>query len=148
MSRSIFHCTTGQGEHTESLWQPNMLPFIGVMLALVMVLLTGVPGKSVVVPFVLGMSPHGCRLDFSVVKLAIDFDGSLLWQDKRVSVEELQSIVKNMADDPVVDPDLQTPVCVSPSSMSNYASTMMVLNILKNYDITNICLVGDESSLK
>ena len=144
MNRSIFHCTTGQDEHIESLWQPNMLPFIGVMLALalVMVLLIGVPAKRTVLSFVDDNSPPMCDL-MPNVNLDLDFDNTLTWNGRAITDNELEEQLGTLAAG--FDRDR---LYLHVHHMASYATAMKIINSIQKHGLPKIGLGSDVSGLE
>ncbi|MES2041859.1 MAG: biopolymer transporter ExbD [Pseudomonadota bacterium] len=113
-----------------------MTPFIAVILVLLMVMITGIPGQRDIIFLKIPDSFPACGMkSVDYVNVYLDFDDTILWNGEPVSQAELQQHLPVAVNE-------QAEVYLRPSSMSSYAAVMAISNHMLRAGIKSINLVA------
>jgi biopolymer transport protein ExbD len=122
----------------------NTTPLIDVMLVLLIMLIITIPIQTHAVKLDMPTStPPVQTVPAEVVRLDIDFDGTILWNGEAIpSLSTLETRFKIAADQPV-QPELH----LRPHKLVEYDHVAAVLASAQRVGITKIGLVGSERFL-
>jgi biopolymer transport protein ExbD len=141
--------TVGSGnpdKEAEPMMEINTTPLIDVMLVLIIMMIITIPPQT-----------HAVKLNMPiptetppppkepiVVKIDIDFDGTVLWDAVPVSGrKELEDKLKIVASQPD-----QPEVHVRPNKLVEYKSVAMVMASAQRLGVTKMGIVGNEQFVK
>lgn len=134
-----FSTSSGQDSDSDRLLGMNMTPFIGVILALLMVIITGISGQRDILlwklPPPINVACDGMA-EMPLTKITIDFDDSILWDGHVVSLEEMQIRLSQISKTEALPPV----VYLKPSFMTSHASLVSVSNSIRRSGIDSILL--------
>ena len=139
----FFSTSARPDEDSDRLLGMNMTPLIGVILALMMVMIFGVPRQRDMLLWKLSsLTNVSCdgMMEISVTQIAIDFDDSILWDGHVVSLEEMQTRLSQISKTEALPPA----VYLKPSFMTSHASLVSVTNSIRRSGIDSIRLVMSE----
>jgi biopolymer transport protein ExbD len=141
--------TVGSGDSNkepEPMMEINTTPLIDVMLVLIIMMIITIPPQT-----------HAVKLNMPipnnappppkepiVVKIDIDFDGTVLWDAVPVSGrKELEDKLRIVASQPE-----QPEVHVRPNKLVEYKSVAMVMASAQRLGVTKMGIVGNEQFVK
>ena len=128
----------GSGGEGEIMVEMNTTPLIDVMLVLLTLLIITIPIQT-----------HAVKLDMpqpnkapppvppETVELGIDFDGTLTWNGSTATIGQLDSYLKNAANQPV-----QPEIHLTPNQLARYDWVAEVLAHAQRLGVTKIGFVG------
>lgn len=133
--------TGGGSGNPEEMVDINTTPLIDVMLVLLIMLIITIPIQTHAVKMNMPTgSPPATSVEPEVVRIDIDFDGTILWDgeiipDSRVLDNRLRAIAAR-ADQPEVH--------LRPNKLVTYRSVAAVMAAAQRLGVTKIGLVGNE----
>ena len=134
----------GSGE-PEVMLDINTTPLIDVMLVLIIMLIITIPIQlhAVNMNMPTGNPPPPTR-EPVVVKIDVDFDGTILWDGEALpSREQLEAKLAQVA----VQPD-QAEVHIRPNKLVEYRYVALVLASAQRLGVTKLGMVGNEQFVK
>ena len=123
----------------------NTTPLIDVMLVLLIMLIITIPIQlhSVNLNMPVGVPPPS-SIKPEVVKVDIDFDGTILWNGEALTDRAaLEGRLQRVA----AEPD-QPEVHIRPNKLVEYKSVAMVLASAQRLGVTKLGMVGNEQFVK
>lgn len=136
--------SSGSGGEVEPMMEMNMTPMIDVMLVLIIMFITTLPraNHSVNLNNPQGTPPQR-DVEPVVVKIDVDFDGTISWNGEVVSRTQLEDrFVAAAAMNP------QPEVHLQPNRLVSYKSVAGVMAAAQSRGITKLGMVGNEQFLK
>ena len=135
MSMSI-----GGGGEDEPMMEMNMTPLIDVLLVLLVMFIITIPVMTHAVKLDMPRPTNAAKLsDPVVIKLEIDFDGTVLWNGSPVTVDSLDGYFRReAANDP--QPELH----IRPNKRASYDVVARVLAAAQRNGLLKIGFVGNE----
>ncbi len=136
--------SSGSGGDPEPMMEMNMTPMIDVMLVLIIMFITTLPIANNSVS--LTMPPPTPPLNIDppeVVKIDVDFDGTITWNGEVVNRTQLEEFfVATAAKKP------QPEVHLQPNRLVSYKVVAGVMAAAQSRGITKLGMVGNEQFLK
>ena len=135
----------GGSDEPDIMLDINTTPLIDVMLVLIIMLIITIPIQlhAVNMNMPTGNPPPPTR-DPVVVKIDVDFDGTILWDGEALpSREQLESKLAQVA----AQPD-QAEVHIRPNKLVEYRYVALVLASAQRLGVTKLGMVGNEQFVK
>ena len=141
MSMSVGSSSSGD---PEPMMEINTTPLIDVMLVLIIMLIITIPIQT-----------HAVKLDMPVgnppppttppivVKLDVDFDGTILWNAVPVTIAELEPRFKAIAAEAI-----QPEVHLRPNKLAQYKYVAKVMAAAQKNGVVKMGIVGNEQFVK
>jgi biopolymer transport protein ExbD len=121
----------------------NTTPLIDVMLVLIIMLIITIPIQTHAVKMNMPIGPSSPPpKPPEIVRIDVDFDGTIGWNGTVVTVNELQAKLAAVA----AQPD-QPEVHLRPNKLVAYKTVAMVMASAQRLGVTKIGLVGNEQFL-
>lgn len=134
-----------EGGDSDVMVEMNTTPLIDVMLVLIIMLIITIPIQT-----------HAVKLDMPqpnnqpqdpvepvVVKVDIDFDGTIVWNGSPVNGEQLVSYLHQAAQQ-----DPQPELHLRPNKLAKYDVVAKVLATAQRLHVTNIGIIGNEQFMQ
>lgn len=135
----VFSTSYRQDENADRLLGMNMMPFIGVILVVLMILIAGVPRQRDMLLMQIPDSFPACSMKaVADADVNLDFDDTILWNGEPVSPAELQQHLSAAVQE-------QAEVNLRPSSMSSHAAVMAISTRILQAGVKTINLAVPES---
>lgn len=128
---------------SEPMMEMNMTPMIDVMLVLIIMFITTLPIANNAVN--LNMPGDGCHGDCpqpEVVRIDVDFDGTLMWNGEvmqRAQLEAKLDGIKRLTKQPEVQ--------LYPHRLTSYKNVAAVLAAAQSRGVTSLGIIGNEQYL-
>lgn len=135
----------GSEKEAEPMMEINTTPLIDVMLVLIIMLIVTIPIQTHAVKLNMPVNtpPPQNKVEPEIVKIDIDFDGTILWNAEpvnRTQLEERLRAVVAKADQPEVH--------VRPNKLAQYKYVALVMASAQRLGATKMGLVGNEQFVK
>jgi len=118
----------------------NTTPLIDVMLVLLIMLIITIPIQTHAVKLNMPVgTPPPVVKEPTIVKIDIDFDGTITWDGEAIDPQTLETRFKNI----VALPD-QPEVHLRPNKLVTYKSVAMVMASAQRIGVVKMGLVGSE----
>jgi biopolymer transport protein ExbD len=137
--------SSGSGGDPEPMMEMNMTPMIDVMLVLIIMFITTLPIANHAVNLNL---PTNTPIDAPptppvVVKIDVDFDGTMTWNGEVVSRPQLEAKLSEAA---AMNP--QPEIHLQPNRLVSYKSVAAVMASAQSRGITKLGMIGNEQFMK
>jgi biopolymer transport protein ExbD len=137
--------SSGSGGDPEPMMEMNMTPMIDVMLVLIIMFITTLP-----------IANHAVNLNLPtnqpttappeppvVIKIDVDFDGTMTWNGEVVSRPQLEAKLSEAA---AMNP--QPEIHLQPNRLVSYKSVAAVMASAQSRGITKLGMIGNEQFMK
>ena len=132
------------GSEDDVMMDINTTPLIDVMLVLIIMLIITIPIQTHAVKMNMPIGPSSPPpKPPEIVRIDVDFDGTVGWNGTVVSDGDLQSKLAAVA----MQPD-QPEVHLRPNKLVSYGSVAHIMASAQRLGVTKIGLVGNEQFLK
>lgn len=137
--------SSGSGGDPEPMMEMNMTPMIDVMLVLIIMFITTLPIANHAVNLNLPTNqPSTLPPDPPVVvKIDVDFDGTMTWNGEVVSRPQLEAKLSEAA---AMNP--QPEIHLQPNRLVSYKSVAAVMASAQSRGITKLGMIGNEQFMK
>jgi len=137
--------SSGSGGEPEPMMEMNMTPMIDVMLVLIIMFITTLPIANHAVNLNLPTNqPSTLPPDPPVVvKIDVDFDGTMTWNGEVVSRPQLEAKLSEAA---AMNP--QPEIHLQPNRLVSYKSVAAVMASAQSRGITKLGMIGNEQFMK
>jgi biopolymer transport protein ExbD len=144
MSMNVSSSSSGD---PEPMMEINTTPLIDVMLVLIIMLIITIPIQThaVKLDMPVGNPPPPTTLP-TVVKLDVDFDGTILWNAVPISIAELEPKFIEIAS--VKDKKDQPEVHLRPNKLAPYRYVAKVMAAAQRNGVVKMGIVGNEQFVK
>jgi len=133
----------GEGSSDEVMIDINTTPLIDVMLVLIIMLIITIPIQTHAVKMNMPIAPSAAPpKPPEIVRIDIDFDGTIGWNGTVVEKEELLTRLAQVAQMPD-----QPEVHLRPNKLVTYKVVAMVMANAQRLGVTKIGLIGNEQFL-
>jgi len=134
-----------EGGESEPMVEMNTTPLIDVMLVLIIMLIITIPIQTHAVKLDMPQTnnPPPQTVEPVVIKVDIDFDGSIIWNGSPVNGEQLVSYLHQAAQQ-----DPQPELHLRPNKLAKYDVVAKVLAAAQRVHVTNIGIVGNEQFIE
>ena len=131
----------GTGGEPEMMMEINTTPLIDVMLVLLVMLIITIPIQlhSVDLNLPAGKPPPALK-EPEVIRIDVDFDGTILWNGTAVDRATLDSYLQSASTD-----DPQPEIHLQPNRLAKYDRVAMVLADAQRIGVTHIGFTGIEN---
>lgn len=129
---------SGMRKEDEAILSLDSTPMIGVLMALIAMLVMAMPAEK----HLLAYGWPGCYLTphkVDVSNVDIDFDGSLQWNGKIQTMQEIEQHFKDLAS----NKDAYHDVYLRASSATTYQQVMTVMASARRHGLTSVGVVND-----
>ena len=134
---------SGSGGEPEVMMDINTTPLIDVMLVLIIMLIITIPIQTHAVKMNMPIAPSAAPpKPPEIVRIDIDFDGTIGWNGTVVQKDELISRLAQVAQQPD-----QPEVHLRPNKLVTYKVVAMVMANAQRLGVTKIGLIGNEQFL-
>jgi biopolymer transport protein ExbD len=132
-------------KEAEPMMEINTTPLIDVMLVLIIMLIITIPIQTHAVKLNMPVNQNTPKppVEPEVVKIDIDFDGTILWNAEPVNREQLEERLRAA----VAKPD-QPEVHVRPNKLAPYKYVALVMASAQRLGATKMGIVGNEQFVK
>ena len=119
----------------------NTTPLIDVMLVLIIMLIITIPIQTHAVKLDMPQAnnPPAETVEPVVIKVDVDFDGTIIWNGTPVNGEQLVSFLQQAANQ-----EPQPELHLRPNKLAKYDIVAKVLATAQRVGVTNIGIVGNE----
>jgi biopolymer transport protein ExbD len=132
--------SVGSGGEDEPMMEMNMTPLIDVLLVLLILFIITIPVMTHAVKLDMPRPTNSAQQsDPEVIRLEIDFDGTILWNDSAVPFESLDAYFRREA---AKDP--QPELHIRPNKRASYDVVARVLASAQRNKLLKIGFVGNE----
>lgn len=136
--------SSGSGGDPEPMMEMNMTPMIDVMLVLIIMFITTLPIANHAVNLNMPTGPSAPKTEEPVVvKIDVDFDGTMTWNGEVVTRSQLEDKLTAAA---AMNP--QPEIHLQPNRLVAYKSVAAVMASAQSRGITKLGMVGNEQFLK
>jgi biopolymer transport protein ExbD len=133
----------GEGSSDDVMIDINTTPLIDVMLVLIIMLIITIPIQTHAVKMNMPIAPSAAPpKPPEIVRIDIDFDGTIGWNGKVVERDELINRLAQVAQTPD-----QPEVHLRPNKLVTYKVVAMVMANAQRLGVTKIGLIGNEQFL-
>ena len=133
----------GEGSSDEVMIDINTTPLIDVMLVLIIMLIITIPIQTHAVKMNMPIAPSAAPpKPPEIVRIDIDFDGTIGWNGTVVERDELINRLAQVAQTPD-----QPEVHLRPNKLVTYKVVAMVMANAQRLGVTKIGLIGNEQFL-
>ena len=133
----------GEGSSDDVMIDINTTPLIDVMLVLIIMLIITIPIQTHAVKMNMPIAPSAAPpKPPEIVRIDIDFDGTIGWNGKVVERDELINRLAQVAQMPD-----QPEVHLRPNKLVTYKVVAMVMANAQRLGVTKIGLIGNEQFL-
>lgn len=133
----------GEGSSDEVMIDINTTPLIDVMLVLIIMLIITIPIQTHAVKMNMPIAPSAAPpKPPEIVRIDIDFDGTIGWNGVVVEKDELITRLAQVAQQPD-----QPEVHLRPNKLVTYKVVAMVMANAQRLGVTKIGLIGNEQFL-
>ena len=133
----------GEGSSDEVMIDINTTPLIDVMLVLIIMLIITIPIQTHAVKMNMPIAPSATPpKPPEIVRIDIDFDGTIGWNGTVVEKDELINRLAQVAQQPD-----QPEVHLRPNKLVTYKVVAMVMANAQRLGVTKIGLIGNEQFL-
>lgn len=132
---------SGDGD-SDVMVEMNTTPLIDVMLVLIIMLIITIPIQTHAVKLDMPQQnnpPPENNIEPVVIKVDVDFDGTILWNGTAVNGEQLVGFLQQAAKQ-----EPQPELHLRPNKLAKYDIVAKVLATAQRVGVTNIGIVGNE----
>jgi len=133
------------GGDPEPMMEMNMTPMIDVMLVLIIMFITTLPIANHAVNLNMPQQNNAPPPDVppTVIKIDVDFDGTMTWNGEVVSRPQLEAKLSEAA---AMNP--QPEIHLQPNRLVSYKSVAAVMASAQSRGITKLGMIGNEQFMK
>lgn len=137
--------SSGSGGDPEPMMEMNMTPMIDVMLVLIIMFITTLPIANHAVNLNLPTNQQTTAPPDPpvVIKIDVDFDGTMTWNGEVVSRPQLEAKLSEAA---AMNP--QPEIHLQPNRLVSYKSVAAVMASAQSRGITKLGMIGNEQFMK
>nr|WP_315467833.1 biopolymer transporter ExbD [uncultured Undibacterium sp.] len=136
--------SSGSGGDPEPMMEMNMTPMIDVMLVLIIMFITTLPIANHAVNLNMPTGPSNPNpVEPVVVKIDVDFDGTMTWNGEVVNRPQLEAKLSEAA---AMNP--QPEIHLQPNRLVSYKSVAAVMASAQSRGITKLGMIGNEQFMK
>lgn len=135
--------SVGETPEGEPMIEMNTTPLIDVMLVLIVMLIITLPIQTHAVKLDMPKDkpPEEPPKEVEVVKLDVDFDGTLLWNDQVIDLRTMDYYLKEIGQKPI---EAQQEIHLKPHRIVSYGHVAKVLAVAQRDGVKKIGIVGNE----
>lgn len=132
----------GSSTEGDVMVEVNTTPLIDLMLVLIVMLIITLPAQTHAVKLDMPISKdQPPPVDPVVINIVVDFDGSIYWNDSKVTDGEMLKSYLSQAAATVPMPEVH----LRPNKLAKYDYVARVLATSQRLGVTNIGIVGNEA---
>jgi len=132
--------TTGDNAQGEPMMEINTTPLIDVMLVLLTLLIITLPIQTHAVKLDMPINPPPPPpIPPPVVELAVDFDGTITWNNQAVTRDQLDSYLQQEGEKPLEE---QSEIHLHPDKLAKYDVVAKVLADAQRLGVVKIGFTG------